>query len=319
MKGSSADSAQGGAGLSIAVCVGATRSASLPGLIRAIRCQDWPEWDLLILGQGPREVALREAVNSASGGDPRIQYHHLDRSGLSRARNRSIELAANPIVAFTDDDCEPHSSWLSTLAAEFLADPALGVVGGAVLRPRARLGPLATCPAVTPSEALYEPGGDRLQPPPGWDWIGANFAIRREVALRIGSFDQCLGAGADFPAGEDTDYKLRLESSGIRMLSTPRSVVVHSAGVRRGMLAWHSQANYAAGNGAVAAKLTLMNDARGEQWLEETRSAVRGAGLRDPVRILPGARYARYARKFEAAYRRCLNTYRVSGGLLQHR
>jgi len=316
MKVSSADSAQGGAGLSIAVCVGATRSGSLPGLIRAIRCQDWPEWDLLILGQGPREAALREAVNGASRGDGRIHYHHLDRPGLSRARNRSIELATNPIVAFTDDDCEPHPNWLTTLAAEFLADPALGVVGGAVLRPRARLGPFATCPAATPAEALYEPVGDRFQPPPGWDWIGANFAIRREVALRIGPFDQCLGAGADFPAGEDTDYKLRLESSGIRMLSTPRSVVIHSAGVRRGMAAWQNQANYAAGNGAVAAKLTLVNDARGEQWLEKTRSAVRVARLRDPLRTLRGACYAG---KFEAAYRSCLKTYRVSGGLLQHR
>ena len=54
------------------------------------------------------------------------------------------------------------------------------------------------------------------------------------MAKRLGTFDECLGAGADFPAAEDTDYKLRLEAAGIRMLTTPRAAVVHTYGVRKG-------------------------------------------------------------------------------------
>ncbi|MGH7877839.1 MAG: glycosyltransferase family 2 protein [Candidatus Dormibacteraceae bacterium] len=304
--------------LLITVCVGATKPSSLPNLVRAIRRQQWQEWELVILGQGPRESELRGAVSRAADGDGRIRYQHLSQSGLSRARNHSLEVADGAVLAFTDDDCEPQDDWLSTLAAAFGADPALGVVGGAVVCPVERLGPLATCPVLTPTEALYDPARNRQDPPLGWDWIGANFAIRREVAKTIGRFDECLGAGADFPAGEDTDYKLRLEKAGVRMLSTPRSVVLHAAGVRRGLAqVLRSQSNYSTGNGALAAKLTLMDDPRGELWLQDTLSTGRIRGhLRNPTRIGVDLRRARI---FAAAYECCKSRFRVEGGLLRLR
>jgi glycosyltransferase involved in cell wall biosynthesis len=310
MTTSSRDGRSTSAALPVSVCVPSTRWDTVGATVAAIRAQTWLDWELLVLGQG-NPATLEDAVMAAAEGDRRVHYIQLDGRGLSLARNAALEHAAGAAVAFTDDDCEPQPEWLATIAQAFLDHPDLGLVGGAVLAP-ADAGLLSTCPTSSPQEALYEPSLNGRRPPAGWDWIGANFAVRRSVASRTGRFDECLGAGADFPAGEDTDYKLRLEAAGIPMLTTPRAAVVHTYGVRRGWAVLRSQRNYATGNGAMAAKLTLQGDSRGKEWLDETRrGSVRE--LRAPHR---GFRALRRWHYFSAAYSLCLKDYRVEDGLL---
>jgi glycosyltransferase involved in cell wall biosynthesis len=299
-------------GLSISVCVPSTRWETVGSTIRAIRRQTWIDWELIVVGQGPREP-LEAAVAHASSGDERVRYVQLQGRGLSLARNAALEVAAGSIVAFTDDDCEPRADWLASLARAFLGDSQLGLVGGAVLSPKYR-GLMTSCPTVSPTEAIYNPALDHMRPPDGWDWIGANFAMRRKVASQLGAFDECLGAGADFPAAEDTDYKLRLEAASVRMLTTPTAAVVHTYGVRRGWSVLKSQQNYATGNGGMAGKLTLLGDSRGEDWLTETRTRSLNEGRRAPYRLLRGLRRLHY---FSAAYQRCLRDYRVVDGYLR--
>ena len=298
--------------LAISVCVPATRGETVGSTIRAIRRQSWIDWELIVLGQGPQDE-LEAAVKSAAGGDQRVRYVQLRGRGLSLARNAALGFVAGSVVAFTDDDCEPRPDWLATFAHAFLDDSRLGLVGGAVLSPKSR-GLLTSCPTVSPAEALYAPGAGHRTPPAGWDWIGANFAIRRDVAKRLGAFDECLGAGADFPAAEDTDYKLRLEAAGIRMLTTPRAAVVHTYGVRKGWAILRSQQNYATGNGGMAGKLTLLGDSRGAEWLEETRSGSRNEWHGAPHRLPRSLRRLHY---FSSAYERCLRNYRIVNGCLR--
>jgi glycosyltransferase involved in cell wall biosynthesis len=304
--------------MKFSVCIPATRPAFLLPVITSIRRQTWHDWELIIVGQG--DVAtLTSAVHSAADGDERIRFVAARGQGISRSRNVAVAEAGGDVVAFTDDDCEADADWLRTIAAAFEADGGLGVVGGAVLAPPAR-GRLARCPSLVPNEAMYDPAANGRRPPPGWDWMGANFAIRTGVAQQIGPWDECLGAGAAFPAGDDTDYKLRLEAARVRMFTTPRSIVVHARGTRYG---WRSvlasQAAYAKGNGATAAKLTLRNDPRGAQWLRDTRRAFALGWTRGvrPQRLLIDARRLWH---FESAYRSCLRGYEVDGdGLLRAR
>lgn len=312
MAGSSVEIGRATTGLPISVCVPTTRWDTVGATIRAIRRQTWMDWELIVLGQGAREP-LEAAVQQASAGDERVRYVQLQDRGLSLARNAALAMVAGSVVAFTDDDCEPRPDWLQTLAAAFLADPELGLVGGAVVSPETR-GRLTSCPTISPAEALYDPALDHKRPPAGWDWIGANFAIRRDVAEQVGTFDECLGAGADFPAAEDTDYKLRLEAAGVRMLSTPRSAVVHTYGVRKGWAVLRSQKNYATGNGGMAGKLTLLGDVRGEKWLAETRHGWLDESRRAPHRFPRGLRRMHY---FSAAYERCIRGYGVVDGRLR--
>jgi glycosyltransferase involved in cell wall biosynthesis len=241
--------------------------------------------------------------------------------GLSRARNRVMDRANGEVIAFIDDDCEADPNWLAVMAGYLQSDPSIGLVGGATVPPpdtrsglRLRL---STCPAILPAEGLYDPAASRV-PPPGWDWGGANVAVRGEVAARVGGFDEFLGPGTPFLAGEDRDYKFRLEALGVCMMATPRAVVRHTYGRRYGVrpVTRLSRA-YARGGGAVAGKLTVSGDPRGEEWL----AAARREFWRDILK--PGRSLAAMYRlpHFLRAYREVVAGYTVDArtGCLQPR
>jgi len=304
----------------ITICIPTTRPGTLGVAIRSLMAQTWGDWELLVIGQGQPEMGtrLRQATDAAAAGDPRVAYRHLARRGVSGARNTGVRLARGEIVSFLDDDCQATPTWLETIAAAFAGDPELGVVGGAVT-PVGRVGRFSYCPALSPAEAVYEPVLTPRRPPAGWDWIGANVAIRADVAAQVGLWDECLGGGAAFPAAEDTDYKLRLEALGIRMLSTPRSVVFHSSGTRVGRAALRCQRNYDIGNGAMCAKQSMNGDPRGTTYLHSAlrRSLTDWARRRQPYRLPQDLRRAFWR---EVGYRRCLRDYQVDAmGLLRRR
>jgi hypothetical protein len=219
-----------------------------------------------------------------------------------------------------DDDCEAAPDWLAVLVSCFEEDPEVGLVGGALLAPSGRRGAFVRCPSLTPADATYDASNHNDGVPRGWDWIGANFAIRRWVMDRVGDFDECLGPGADFGVGEDTDYKLRLEEQGIRMRSTPRAVVHHTFGARSGLSAMlRMQRGYATGNGGLAGKLSLRGDPRGREWLDLTRQQC-AASLRSPAAAYRAPEsLVRWAHN-RSAYSRCMRDYELDDrGLLRLR
>lgn len=306
--------------MNVSVCIPATRVESLAAAIRSVREQTWQDWEVIVLGQGSARIqaALGATTRAAAANDARVRHVPLSTHGLSRARNAGLAEARGDVIAFLDDDCEARSDWLAVIAGAFVSDPSLGLVGGSVV-PRGRIGPLSSCPALSAAEAVYDPAANPQRPPRDWDWIGANFAIRADVAARVGAWDAELGAGSTFPAGEDTDYKLRMEALGIRMLTTPRSIIVHAAGTRSAGAALRSQRNYQLGNGALAAKQTLSGDPRGELWRLQTRRRAASDWLttrrvhRLPVGVLRAV-------WFEIGYRRCLRHYEVgAAGTLSRR
>ena len=171
------------------------------------------------------------------------------------------------------------------------------------------------CPSVTPSESIYDPKIlDR--PPDGWNWLTCNVGLRRQIIEKIGPYDDYLGAGSIFPAAEDTDYLLRLESAGIKMGSTPRLVVNHTYGYRYGLNQFlKHQYNYSYGNGGLAAKQTLAGDPRGEEWYRYDLRMRLTSWLKPlrPDRLVRGL----YGWSiFNSAYQRCLQDFKVENNLL---
>lgn len=302
--------------MKFSVCLPATRSTSVGATIRSIQAQTISDWELLVVGQGDDD-AVRHAVDAAGGDDARIRYLHIERAGSSRARNAAMRAARGEILAMTDDDCEARSDWLAVVDHALAADPDLALVGGALIAPPAEPIRPARCPTLMPAEALYDPIASRRKAPAGWDWLGANFALRREVAEEVGQFDEYLGVGSVFPCAGDADYKYRMEALGLRMLSTPRSVVHHTYGYRYGLRAvLHFQRRHARGIGALAAKLTMIGDPRGRPWLETTQRdlLLKWMRQRQPQRLPTDLRILWH---FRDGYWTCLRHYRVNDrGLL---
>ena len=293
------------------------RPDTLPFAIRSILKQDWQDWELTIVAQGAYS-SLEATVAQAGDHDPRIRITRLANYGVSYARTAGVMGATGDIIAMMDDDCEAQADWLTVIADMFARHPDIGVVGGKVRLPAVIRSRVHMCPCLNCNECVYDPAQTPHKPPPGWDWITANVAARRDVAQSMGEFDSYLGTGSHFSAGEDTDWRLRLESAQVKMAVTPRSVVTHTYGIRYGVKAVMQMSRaYARGNGAVAGKLTLMGDPRGAQWLRQTARQwwVESLQTLRPHRLPFAINRMRY---FRQAYHECLTQFRVDErGLLQ--
>ena len=324
----------------ISVCIPSVRAEPLRATIASILKQTWSELELVVVGQGT-DTSVRAVAESIAKRDARVRYVHSPRRGASAARNKGIQAAEGDVIAMTDDDCVARADWLAVIAGSFSADPDLGLVGGAFLAdseitatneqvgvtpsPETRLtatslSSFSTCGRCVPAEVLYDPAATPPPAPSGFDWYGANFAVRRSIASRVGPLDELLGPGATFPSAEDVDYKLRLEAAEVKMLSTPRSVVFHKYGRRYGLTAvtryWRGQD---AGTAAVAAKLTLRGDPRGREWLRKKFREYSVGFLQEPR---PHKFLANPIRlhAFVRAYWHCVRTFELDDdGLLRQR
>jgi hypothetical protein len=129
----------------------------------------------------------------------------------------------NEIVVITDDDCEPPPAWVGGMAAVFRDRPHVGLVFSNVVPP-----PYDHRRGYVPT---YERTSDRLVRSIGatcWGrGLGAGMALRRDVVLALGGFDDTIGPGARFKSGDDWDIELRLLLKGWQVYETAHLSVLH--------------------------------------------------------------------------------------------
>jgi glycosyltransferase involved in cell wall biosynthesis len=289
------------------VCVPTIRPTVLHHAIDSVLRQTFADWELVVVGQGD-ERALREATLAAGKGDPRVSYLHLNRYGASAARNAGLAATKGEIVAFLDDDCEARADWLEAFDRCF--EPGIGFVAGEVTAPAPDSRLFAFCPEVHPDEVTVKSGAREV--PAGFGLLGANMAIRREDAARVGSFDENLGPGSPFGGSEEHDYCYRLLLAGVTLRSTSTASVNHTYGHRYGAKDYYRyKCLRLGGDGALAAKRKLIFE-RGDFgiassiWAEFTSQLTTLTPLRAP---LGAFRIYHYMRN----YRECLTNYVIAG------
>jgi GT2 family glycosyltransferase len=167
--------------------------------------------------------------------------HLRSADGLSRGRNVALAAASGAVVAFVDDDVTFPPGWADGVRRAFARDPRAGVVCGLGLDSGGR--PL--------------PG----RPPGRYEWPenpfglahGFNLALRRQAVADAGPFDERLGAGAEFPAGEDSDMVYRVMRAGWALVCDAELTVVHHTW-RTARQERSVHRNYGVGAGAQTAK-----------------------------------------------------------------
>jgi GT2 family glycosyltransferase len=150
--------------------------------------------------------------------------------GKSGAIARGLSTASGDVFAFTDDDVAVGESWLDALRAAMTDEVAL--VGGRVLPrwerrpPRWLTGPALTGRLAAPlAIADYGSTPGVLGPRTA---MGGNMAVRREVVVRLGGFDENLGSvRGTLMTGEDHEFSLRVQAAGFRAIYQPSAVVFH--------------------------------------------------------------------------------------------
>ncbi|MEP7325705.1 MAG: glycosyltransferase [Gemmatimonadota bacterium] len=214
--------------ISVVVCT-RDRPELLRRFLESARCLRYPNWELIVVDNAPADNAAAEVAAQFE-----VRYVKEARPGLDWARNRGIHEAVHGIVAFTDDDVQVDTGWLTALGLGF-ADPSVMAVTGLV----------APLELDTLPQMLFERvcGGmgkgmqsrlyqrDRLRPTDLIQTqaigVGANMAFRRTVFERIGDFDTALDVGTPAGGGGDLDIFHRVLAAGFVLRYEPRALVWH--------------------------------------------------------------------------------------------
>jgi GT2 family glycosyltransferase len=202
--------------------------------------------------------------------------------GASRARNLGWQQATHHQIGFIDDDIMVWPDWADELATALAAHPDAAFVSGRIkLPPNQGTLSLAVMDWPTPTELDIRTRG----------MLGhsANLGMHRTVLSVLGGFDEAMGPGARWPAGEDSDLLDRSLATGAHGWYTPDAVAEHEHW-RRGREYIRLQYSYGIGSGARVAKLLRSNRRRfltvaiDDQWRWGIVTIIIELLRRDPIR-----------------------------------
>lgn len=266
-----------GLDISLVICT-RDRCSQLERCLRSLeRIACSVRWELIVVNNGSTD-GTEECLRLASlrGTLPLVQVSEK-RLGLSCARNRGLSEASGRLVAFTDDDCYPAPDFLDQVVACF-DEHEIQYLGGRALlfdENDARV-----CIQEQTEREFVEPRSfvlPRLI-------RGMNFAVERRALLRVGGFDERLGAGTRFYSAEDTDAIARMSWAGMRGLYDPRPIVYHHHGRRLAADIDNLSRGYSIGMGAYLLKFAIRKDSRWvylRGWYSRAREGWRTRTLRE--------------------------------------
>ena len=194
-----------------------------------------PEVEVLVVDTAPRDEATRDVVARHSW----ARYEVQPEPGLDHARNMALHRARTEIVAFADDDVVVDPAWCARVRHLFDANPELtlltGLVEPASLDTRAERWFEAYGGFGRGYESQWIHAAGAAARPIAFEHAntgrygtGANLAVRREAAIRLGGFDPALDVGTATRGGGDLEMMFRvLKGEGV-VGYTPSAVVRHS-------------------------------------------------------------------------------------------
>lgn len=207
------------------VVVSWNRPDWLKRCLRAIGQLDYPRFEVVVVAcsdgaQIAQEMNVERVLTA-------------DLANISAARNKGVDAAAGDIIAFIDDDAVPEPTWLWHLSSAFenssvaqAGGTTLGRNGITVQHAAARVSAAGQTFPMGGAElkaAIIAPDGDRHP-----RLHGTNMAIRRDVIVSHGGFDERLAFYLD-----ETDLSYRISKSGGRTAYVPQAVVHHASGPSR--------------------------------------------------------------------------------------
>lgn len=155
------------------------------------------------------------------------------RPGLSRARNRALEWAAErgaEAIAYVDDDAVADPGWYAALQRRWSeAPPAVACIGGPI-RPRYAVAPPAWfSDGIAHVLTLLDRGPEARDLDPEVEAVyGANISFRVEALKRAGGFDPALGhSGRRVFFAEEDEAQRALARLGYAIRYVPDAAVEH--------------------------------------------------------------------------------------------
>jgi len=187
--------------ISVIVCTRNGRER-IGACLRAIERMADANFETIVVDDGSTDGTAEFVAEQFPG----VRLLRLEPGGLSRARNAGAAAASGEILAFTDDDCEPDTEWVTRLRKRF-ADGRFAAAGGPNLAPPAQ----STAQAIV-SAAPGAPSHVMLDDVEAEHLPGCNLAVTKAAFDAIGGFDPQFHT-----AGDDVDFCWRLRDAGYRL------------------------------------------------------------------------------------------------------
>lgn len=229
--------------------------------IAAQKTTDEFSFELIIVDNSPGGT-MKPAVDSVRNLFTDLTYLQEKRRGKSFALNCGVQSAKGDILTFTDDDITAPDDWLIRLHTKFQQYGCDGI-GGRVLPvypPETPAWVKKNAVQLAGGVVIYDYGeGDFLHTSKHYQFIGANFAFKRQLFEKFGSFRTDLGPGQ--PAmGEDTEITDRFLKNGCSLYYCGSVVMWHPVDLKRlelkPLAKWHISL------GRYAAKMEIENNVK---------------------------------------------------------
>jgi glycosyltransferase involved in cell wall biosynthesis len=232
------------------------RASSLQNTLEALGRMAAPpdlKWELLIVDNNSDDNTRQIVDAFTRSSDLNVRYLWEPRPGKCLALNTGIEHARGEILGFLDDDILPEKDWLVVIRREFSTDPSLGLITGRVELYDPTDLPMTIRRHAERSEIKTV---DQVFDLP----TGCNFAVRRELADRVGPFDPEFGPGGKFWSADDLDFFYRAWRAGEKLAYDPSLFVLHAHGRKTPEQGLRLRRDYIMSRGAFYAKHTLRRD-----------------------------------------------------------
>ncbi|AUD06551.1 glycosyltransferase family 2 protein [Spirosoma pollinicola] len=170
------------------------------------------QFEIIVVDEGnspETEAAVLLFAKQIARDSARIEVRYLgqpERRGSAAARNRGWRAARGHLIAFTDDDCLPEPTWLSSALTCFQR-------GAQVLSGQLRV-LLPNQPTPLDRTATFLKRAE---------FIASNCFCRKATLERVGGFEEAF----DIDWREDSDLQFKFIQAGIPIGKCPEAIVVY--------------------------------------------------------------------------------------------
>ena len=193
------------------------RPERLANCLEAIASIDYPRdrFEVIVVDDGSKTPL--DSVVEPLKDKLDLKLLRQENAGPAAARNRGAAAAKGEYLAFTDDDCQPTTDWLTQFAASFVNNPQ-AMLGGKTINA------LSSNPFSTASQKLIDYLYEYYNPAKGKD----AFFASNNIAMPTANFRALNGFDVSFPlaAAEDRDFCDRWNRS-YPMVYVPEAQINH--------------------------------------------------------------------------------------------
>ena len=190
--------------------------------------------EVVVVEDGEPEAGLNGRREPRPDG-LRVTWASQPHAGPASARNRGARLAQFDVLAFADDDCQPHPSWITELTRALGESPRRMVGGHTANALTDNAYSRASQALVTYITAYYMQKGSPFL-------ASNNIAMSRETFEELGGFDTKFGLAG----GEDRDFCARCLEHDIELRFVPEAIIEHHHELSMGRF-WRQHHRYGQG------------------------------------------------------------------------